>query len=72
MAIKRNAEAKIIAKKFSLAKLTAAMEQNGIGFCLACGAEASCVEPDARGYKCESCEMNLVFGAEELMLRQFA
>lgn len=70
MAIKLNEAGKIIAKKFSLAKLTAAMEQNGIGFCRACGAEAAGVEPDARKYKCESCELAFVYGAEELMLMQ--
>ena len=70
MAIKRNAAGKIIAKKFSQARLEQAAQDSG-GFCLACGAEAEGVEPDARGYKCESCELNLVFGAEEIALRQF-
>lgn len=37
------------------------------GFCLACGAEAEGVEPDARNYKCESCDASKVFGAEELL-----
>jgi hypothetical protein len=68
MAIKRNAEGKIIAKKFSLAKLLAAAEECGTGFCRACGAEASGVEPDARRYKCEGCGLNFVYGAEELLL----
>jgi ribosomal protein L37E len=39
------------------------------GFCLACGAEAFNVEPDARDYKCETCGMLEVFGAEELLIR---
>ena len=40
-----------------------------IGFCLACGSEASPVEPDARRYRCESCGERRVYGAEELLLR---
>ena len=39
------------------------------GFCVACGAAAHGVEPDARGYRCESCGKRTVFGAEELLLR---
>ena len=38
------------------------------GFCLACGAEADGVEPDARYYECEVCEVKAVFGAEELLM----
>ena len=38
------------------------------GFCLACGAEAFNVEPDARNYRCETCDERQVFGAEELLL----
>lgn len=38
------------------------------GFCTDCGAEAFCVEPDARGYRCESCGERDVYGAEELLL----
>ncbi len=37
------------------------------GFCLACGAEAEGVEPDAREYECEACGEMQVFGAEELL-----
>lgn len=37
------------------------------GFCLACGAEAFNVEPDARSYRCETCDERQVFGAEELL-----
>ncbi len=39
-----------------------------IGFCIACGAEHYGVEPDARRYECEECELPKVYGAEELML----
>ena len=38
------------------------------GLCVCCGAEASNVEPDARGYKCEVCQMFGVYGAEELAI----
>ena len=38
------------------------------GFCLACGAEASCVEPDARKYPCEVCDARKVYGYEELLM----
>jgi hypothetical protein len=38
------------------------------GFCLACGAEADGVEPDARDYECEACGEPRVFGCEELLL----
>jgi hypothetical protein len=38
------------------------------GFCTSCGAEAYGVEPDARGYKCEECNVRAVYGAEELIL----
>jgi hypothetical protein len=38
------------------------------GFCIACGEEADGCEPDARGYKCEACGENKVYGAEELLL----
>jgi len=38
------------------------------GFCVACGAEAYNVEPDARNYACETCGERKVFGAEELLL----
>ena len=41
------------------------------GFCLACGEEASGVEPDAREYECEVCGKPTVYGAEEILV-QFA
>jgi predicted RNA-binding Zn-ribbon protein involved in translation (DUF1610 family) len=37
------------------------------GFCLACGAEAHGVEPDAEDYECESCGEHRVWGAEQIM-----
>jgi hypothetical protein len=39
------------------------------GFCIACGADAYGVEPDARRYKCEACGEKAVYGAQELALR---
>ena len=38
------------------------------GWCLNCGAEAYGVEPDARRYRCESCQVKAVYGAEELLI----
>jgi predicted RNA-binding Zn-ribbon protein involved in translation (DUF1610 family) len=37
------------------------------GFCLACGAEAEGVEPDAREYPCPDCGAHAVYGAEEVL-----
>jgi hypothetical protein len=39
-----------------------------IGFCLACGAQAEGVEPDARREECEQCGACKVYGAQELLL----
>lgn len=38
------------------------------GFCLSCGEEAEGVEPDARYYECESCGIQAVFGASEMLI----
>lgn len=38
------------------------------GFCLACGADAEGVEPDATRYTCEVCEAPAVYGASELLI----
>ena len=38
------------------------------GRCVASGAVATLVEPDARGYACEVCGAKSVFGLEELVL----
>ena len=56
--------------KLTLDRILAAVEEDdGVGFCVACGAEAYGVEPDARGYECESCGEPKVYGAEELLIR---
>lgn len=38
------------------------------GFCLACGIQVMNIEPDARGYECESCGATAVYGATELLI----
>ncbi len=55
--------------KVTLEQIMAAVEaDDNSGFCIACGAEAYGVEPDARQYQCESCGAHQVYGAEELLL----
>lgn len=54
-------------KTFTLEEIEPAIEQN-IGFCIKCGAERDCCEPDAREYHCEECGENKVYGAEELLI----
>jgi ribosomal protein L37E len=58
------AKAKVTLKQV----MTAVEQDDNLGFCLACGAEAFNVEPDARRYTCESCGAPRVYGAEELLL----
>jgi hypothetical protein len=70
MSIQYSPEGKIIAKRFTLDALEEANE-NMEGFCLACGASREDCEPDARNYHCDSCGKNLVYGAEEIMLRGY-
>jgi predicted RNA-binding Zn-ribbon protein involved in translation (DUF1610 family) len=48
--------------------IDACQADDNLGFCIACGAEAYSVEPDARQYECESCGEHQVYGAEELLL----
>lgn len=38
------------------------------GICVACGADAEGVEPDARRYECECCGENAVYCGEELVI----
>jgi hypothetical protein len=45
---------------------------DSMGFCIACGADAYGVEPDACGYTCEECDADAVYGAEELLLMTVA
>ena len=58
---------KIIPKRFTLEEIEEA-SANSYGFCLACGAERECCEPDARKYRCDACERDTVYGAEEIAL----
>ena len=44
------------------------MDENGQGFCLACGNVQDYCEPDAKNYKCEDCGAPKVNGAAELAL----
>lgn len=53
--------------KFSLEAIEEAME-NYWGFCIQCGAEKSCCEPDACQYECDECGSKAVYGAEELII----
>jgi hypothetical protein len=54
---------------FSLEQLEPALSSDeSIGFCIECGAEHYCCEPDAREYKCEECEQFTVYGAQEILL----
>jgi len=48
--------------------LEALQEDDNSGFCTACGADASGVEPDADNYVCEECGKPCVHGAEQLLL----
>jgi hypothetical protein len=50
------------------AVLAAVADDELVGFCTRCGAEAYNVETDARGYPCESCGARTVYGAGELLL----
>lgn len=61
---------KIIAKRFTLKQIEEADDQS-VGFCLACGAERDCCEPDARKYHCDECGMDTVYGAQEIGLMGF-
>ncbi len=54
---------------FTLEQIEAAIQSdNGVGFCIECGAEHSGVEPDARRYKCDECGGQAVYGAEEIVV----
>ena len=53
----------------TLDQITQAVESGEyVGFCIACGAQADGVEPDARRYLCDVCDELKVFGAEELIM----
>jgi hypothetical protein len=53
----------------SQARIMRAIESGeSIGFCKECGHSQDGCEPDARGYKCESCGAMEVYGAEEMLI----
>lgn len=55
--------------KITLDRIVEMVERDDMeGICLACGADAMNVEPDARRYPCESCGERKVYGAEQLLL----
>ncbi len=43
-------------------------DNEGIGFCVDCGAEREYCEPDARKYGCEECQKYTVYGAQEILI----
>jgi hypothetical protein len=45
-------------------------DDDGSGFCIACGEEASFYcDPDTRNAHCNDCGKDKVFGAEEILLQ---
>ena len=42
--------------------------ENSVGYCLACGEEHDCCEPDAAKYTCPHCNRDEVYGLELLMI----
>lgn len=50
------------------AVMEACERDDNTGFCLACGAEQTGVEPDAQRVRCEDCGNDAVAGAEQLLL----
>jgi hypothetical protein len=52
---------------FTLEQIEEAMD-NGSGFCIACGEERDCCEPDACEYECDACGQRKVYGAGELLI----
>ena len=58
----------MVRKTVSQDEIIEAIEaDDNLGFCVACGAQAYGVEPDAREYECENCGEMAVYGAEELL-----
>jgi len=52
--------------------MNAVTDDEGVGFCLACGEEVMGVEPDAEKYQCEICGESKVYGAEQLLIMGYA
>jgi hypothetical protein len=58
---------KLVTRALQLAE-QAQVSLDSPGLCLACGAQASGIEPDARECDCERCGEPAVFGAEQIVL----
>lgn len=56
---------------FTIEQIESAIEDYN-GYCIECGAEHDCCEPDAREYPCEECGLNKVYGAEEIIMMGLA
>ena len=56
-----------------LDELTEAVQNDEmVGWCISCGEQHDCIEPDARRYTCEACGKAAVYGAEEILIGGFA
>lgn len=56
-------------KSITLARILDMVEEDDdLGVCLSCGAEAYEVEPDGREYECAECHEMMVYGAEEILI----
>ena len=71
--LKKGVQTMKMHKSITADRIMAAVEADDhLGFCIACGAEAYGVEPDACGYVCEACDAEAVYGAEELLIMTVA
>jgi len=62
-----------IHKSITIERVTEAVERanegtDNPGFCVSCGVEQEGCEPDAEKYECDTCGVNAVYGAEQLLL----
>ena len=67
--MKATTTARALHQDITYEKIEAVMYDGNTGFCVACGAEANNVEPDAAEYACEQCGELTVYGTEEVVLR---
>ncbi len=52
--------------------MEACQDDEMVGFCIECGEERDCCEPDARKYECYDCGAKAVYGAMELVMMGYA
>jgi rubrerythrin len=65
----RGKHMRFINKRFECStKEFAELKERNVGYCAICGTAHEGIEPDARNYKCDSCDAKQVFGLEELMI----